>query len=110
MNWGAIIVWIVTRIPAFLGIIKQIGETAKPALESTKIGMGMLEDVKSLAKKDAEEKPEQATERIRALADFMRSFVLIVFAEALVYAVKSISLILLFKWATQYFLRDQVRK
>ena len=90
-------------IDAGINLLRLFG-FVKPMLDTTKVGLEVFEESKKLLEKAPEpEKPEQVTERVRAAADLMRSFIPLAFAEVLFWALRAVFLLGLFQAYLEFY-------
>lgn len=108
MNWSAlqdIVQWIIAIGPW----IKRILDGTQQTLTIGKTGMELLNASKNLIEKDTIEHPDNAVDRVNAIATMTKSLAPLAFAEVLFYAVKTAGLVCIFKLLTDFLTRKEAQ-
>jgi hypothetical protein len=91
------IIHIIGAIWGFIGTVVRLIGIAKPMLDSTKTGLEIIQTGRKIIDEAPEPKPEQVPERLRALAEVLRSFSLIALAEVLLWMFRGFFLLGMFR-------------
>lgn len=114
IDWHPFLSWMVgiaVNIPRLLGLAKKAVDLTQETLSTANTARGILESTKQfLEKNTTDEHPEQVADRVHAMADMTRSLAPFAFAEVLFYAIKTLSLILVFRWFVNLLTRRDARR